>query len=133
MLFYFTRQIAIKTQADSAAGPFVPAFANRKQRTGIDSTSVKIAALGFQRIRVILLDVARTWTRLALEAEQWAQMNRPSARLTKAAPTKRRSSPPNFHLAVGNDSLRNCSGLEPRLERGATSKLIARGTSVAHF
>ena len=27
------------------------------------------------RIRVILLDVARTWTRLALEAEQWAQMN----------------------------------------------------------
>jgi hypothetical protein len=39
MLFYFTRQIAIKTQADSAAGPFLPAFANRKQRTGIDSTS----------------------------------------------------------------------------------------------
>ena len=38
------------------------------------------------RIRV-LLDVARTWTRLALEAEQWAQLNRPSARLTKAAPT----------------------------------------------
>ena len=26
------------------------------------------------RIRDILLDVARTWTRLALEAEQWAQM-----------------------------------------------------------
>ena len=39
------------------------------------------------RIRVILLDVARTWTRLALEAEQWAQVNRPSARLTKATPT----------------------------------------------
>ena len=39
------------------------------------------------RIRDILLDVARTWTRLALEVEQWTQMNRPSARLTKAAPT----------------------------------------------
>jgi hypothetical protein len=39
------------------------------------------------RVRDILLDIGRTWTRLALEAEQWTQMNRPSARLTKAAPT----------------------------------------------
>ena len=37
------------------------------------------------RMRDILLDVGRTWTRLAVEAEQWTQMNRPSARLTKIA------------------------------------------------
>jgi hypothetical protein len=37
------------------------------------------------RVRDILLDMARTWTRLALEAEQWGQMNRPTARLTKAS------------------------------------------------
>jgi hypothetical protein len=37
-------------------------------------------------VRDILLDMARTWTRLALEAEHWSQTNRPSARLTKAAP-----------------------------------------------
>jgi len=35
------------------------------------------------RVRDILLDMARTWTRLALEAEQWSQTNRPIARLTK--------------------------------------------------
>ena len=35
------------------------------------------------RIRDILLNVARTWTRVALEVEQWTQMNRPSARLTR--------------------------------------------------
>jgi hypothetical protein len=29
------------------------------------------------RVQGILLDIARTWTRLALEAEQWSQMNRP--------------------------------------------------------
>jgi hypothetical protein len=34
------------------------------------------------RVRDILLDIGRTWTRLALEAEQWTQMNRPSSRLT---------------------------------------------------
>ena len=38
------------------------------------------------RVRDILLDIGRTWTRLALEVEQWTQINRPSARLTKAAP-----------------------------------------------
>jgi hypothetical protein len=27
-------------------------------------------------VRDILLDMGRTWTRLALEAEQWTQMNR---------------------------------------------------------
>jgi hypothetical protein len=37
------------------------------------------------RMRDILLDLGRTWTRLALEAEQWSQMNRSAARLTKAA------------------------------------------------
>ena len=39
------------------------------------------------RVQAILIDMARTWMRLALEAEQWTQMNRPpSTRLTKAAP-----------------------------------------------
>jgi hypothetical protein len=32
----------------------------------------------------ILLDIGRTWTRLALEAEQWTQTNRPPLRLKKA-------------------------------------------------
>jgi hypothetical protein len=36
------------------------------------------------RVQGILLDIARTWTRLALEAEQWSQMNRPTSRLKKA-------------------------------------------------
>ena len=30
------------------------------------------------RIRDILLDIARTWRSLALEAEHWSQMNRPT-------------------------------------------------------
>ena len=38
------------------------------------------------RAAEFLIDMARTWMRLALEAEQWTQMNRPSTRLTKAAP-----------------------------------------------
>jgi hypothetical protein len=38
------------------------------------------------RMRDILLDMGRTWTRLALEAEQWTAMNRPSVRITKVAP-----------------------------------------------
>ena len=49
------------------------------------------------RMRDILLDMGRTWTRLALEAEQWSQINRPSSRLTKAAPQNaalRESKPP---------------------------------------
>jgi hypothetical protein len=44
------------------------------------------------RLRDILLDVARTWTRLAFEAEQWTQMNRPSAR-SSASPAALRQSP----------------------------------------
>jgi hypothetical protein len=44
------------------------------------------------RMRDILLDVARTWTRLAFEAEQWTQMNRPSAR-SSASPAALRQSP----------------------------------------
>ena len=35
------------------------------------------------RMRDILLDMGRTWTRLALEAEQWTQMNRPSRGLPR--------------------------------------------------
>ena len=39
------------------------------------------------RVRDILLDIGRTWTRLALEVEQSSRIGiRPSARLTKAAP-----------------------------------------------
>ena len=37
------------------------------------------------RVRDILLDVARTWTRLAIEAEEWGQANRPKARLRSSA------------------------------------------------
>jgi hypothetical protein len=37
------------------------------------------------RVRDILLDMGRTWTRLAFEAEQWTQTNRPAARITRAA------------------------------------------------
>jgi hypothetical protein len=37
----------------------------------------------------ILLDIGRTWTRLALEAEQWIQTNRAPLRLKKA-PSKDR-------------------------------------------
>jgi hypothetical protein len=36
------------------------------------------------RVQGILLDIARAWTRLALEAEQWSETNRPTLRLTKA-------------------------------------------------
>jgi hypothetical protein len=35
------------------------------------------------RVKTILLDMARTWTRLALEAEQWSQERSPKQRLTK--------------------------------------------------
>jgi hypothetical protein len=35
------------------------------------------------RVKTILLDMARTWTRLALEAEQWNQENSPTQRLAK--------------------------------------------------
>jgi len=35
------------------------------------------------RVKGILLDMARTWTRLALEAEQWSQEHSPKQRLTK--------------------------------------------------
>jgi hypothetical protein len=38
------------------------------------------------RMRDILLDMGRTWTRLAFEAEQWTAMNRPSVRIIKFAP-----------------------------------------------
>ena len=35
------------------------------------------------RVRDILLDMARTWTRLALEAEEWRRDNSPKSRLAK--------------------------------------------------
>jgi hypothetical protein len=38
------------------------------------------------RVQNILLDMARTWTRLALEAEEWTRINKPSMRLKKPAP-----------------------------------------------
>jgi len=36
-----------------------------------------------QRVRDILLDMSRTWTRLALEAEEWRRDNSPRSRLAK--------------------------------------------------
>jgi hypothetical protein len=41
------------------------------------------------RVRDILLDMARTWTRLALEAEQWTEANRPPLRLKKGLSKKK--------------------------------------------
>jgi hypothetical protein len=38
-----------------------------------------------QRVRDILLDMSRTWTRLALEAEEWRRDNSPRSRLAKNA------------------------------------------------
>jgi hypothetical protein len=48
------------------------------------------------RVKAILLDMAGTWTRLALEAEQWSQERSPKQRLTKKATAKigSRSFPP---------------------------------------
>jgi len=43
-----------------------------------------------QRVRDILLDMARTWTRLALEAEEWRRDNSPRSRLAKKGATKDR-------------------------------------------
>src|SRR6476660_2932119 len=42
------------------------------------------------RVRDILLDMARTWTRLALEAEEWRHENSPRSRLAKKDATKDR-------------------------------------------
>ena len=44
----------------------------------------------WQRVRDILLDMARTWTRLALEAEGWIRDNFPKSRLAKKDATKDR-------------------------------------------
>ena len=43
-----------------------------------------------QRVRDILLDMSRTWTRLALEAEEWRRDNSPRSRLAKKDATKDR-------------------------------------------
>jgi len=43
-----------------------------------------------QRVRDILLDMSRTWTRLALEAEEWRRDNAPRNRLAKKGATKDR-------------------------------------------
>jgi hypothetical protein len=45
------------------------------------------------RVRDILLDMARMWTRLAFEAEEWSRMNKPAMRLTKDAPSSPRVKP----------------------------------------
>ena len=51
----------------------------------------RLAAAAQNRgVQDILLDMARTWTRLAVEAEQWVQENSPKRRLAKkdlASPT----------------------------------------------
>jgi hypothetical protein len=48
------------------------------------------------RVRDILPDMARTWTRLALEAEEWRRDSSPKSRLAKKDATKvaRRLCPP---------------------------------------
>jgi len=51
------------------------------------------------RVRDILLDMARTWTRLALEAEEWRRDNSPKSRLAKKDATKDR-----FRSLVRNPS-----------------------------
>src|SRR6478672_5352719 len=43
-----------------------------------------------QRVRDILLDMSRTWTRLALEAEEWRRDNSPRSRLARKGATKDR-------------------------------------------
>ena len=44
----------------------------------------RLAAAAKNRgVQDILLDMARTWTRLAVEAEQWVQENSPKRRLAK--------------------------------------------------
>jgi hypothetical protein len=43
-----------------------------------------------QRVRDILLDMSRTWNRLALEAEEWRRDNSPRSRLAKKDATKDR-------------------------------------------
>jgi hypothetical protein len=42
-----------------------------------------------RRVQDILLDIARTWTRLAFEAEQWSSANRPTLRLKKGVQRER--------------------------------------------
>ena len=56
------------------------------------------------RVRDILLGVARTWTRLAIEAEEWGQANRPIARLRSSAPRNapREPTPPTALLPRGS-------------------------------
>ena len=61
------------------------------------------------RVKDILLDMARTWTRLALEAEQWNQENSPTQRLAKKPPPKVASgsfAPVLFSLPLHGGSLR---------------------------
>src|SRR4051794_17324588 len=48
------------------------------------------------RVRDILIDMAWTWTRLALEAEQSSQLNRPRLRLAKPAPKNAAPSKPTL-------------------------------------
>ena len=51
------------------------------------------------RVRDVLLDIARTWTRLALEAEELRRDNSPKSRLAKKDATKDR-----FRSLVRNPS-----------------------------
>jgi hypothetical protein len=52
------------------------------------------------RVQDILLDMARTWTRLAFEAEQWSQSSRPRLQLNK----NRRMSVPSPLLPIQRSS-----------------------------
>lgn len=54
------------------------------------------------RVRDILLDMARTWTRLALEAEEWRRDNSPKSRLAKKDATKDRAAARRLRIRSNN-------------------------------
>jgi hypothetical protein len=72
------------------------------------------------RVRDILIDMARTWMRLALEAEQWTQMNRPTVRLTKIATLRQRRNEARAFLFAFD--LLELDGLDMRREPIETRK-----------
>ena len=68
------------------------------------------------RVRDILLDVARTWTRLAIESGEWGQTNRPKRGLEVLLREMHQGSQrrrPHFCLAVRGEI--RISGADPAL------------------
>ena len=71
-------------------------------------------------MRDILLDMARTWTRLALEAEEWRRDNSPKSRLAKKDATK---GPPEGYFPQSSSASRFTAG--ERKEAKARRQLVA--------